>query len=466
MKRCIIYTYFSASLIILGGCKKLVHIAEPTNSITTSETFSSVAQATAAVTSIYNDMSYSSGSFFYASGATTIYAGMSADELNPFGNGSDPYFTNELLSDDGTLLNVFWAPCYYDIYMANACIEGIQASKTLPGEVKKQLIGESKFLRAFCYFYLVNLFGDVPLVTSTAFVKTSLLARTSADSVYQQMISDLTEAKTTLPSDYSLFKERIRATSWAASALLARAYLYKQNWSQAVAEANLIINQSSLYNLDSNLNDVFLMNGNEAILQWQDINQGNFLYATQEGNLFIPYDSQTAPYYTLTDQLLGAFEPGDKRRESWVDSVNISGTDLFYPHKYKVRDASGGSITEYYTILRLAEQYLIRAEANAQMNKTFDAIGDLNIIRKRAGLSELDPSLSQAQVLEAVAQERRIEFFAEWGHRWFDLKRTGKADVALSTIKPSWQKTDTLYPIPHQELLTDPNLTQNPGYGK
>ena len=124
-------------------------------------------------------------------------------------------------------------------------------------------------------------------------------------------------------------------------------------------------------------------------------------------------------------------------------------------------------VTEYYTVLRLAEQYLIRAEARAQQKINLPgAISDLNLIRNRAGLDSLSPTLNQQQVMAAVAQERRVELFAEWGHRWLDLKRTGQISAVFNTIpyKSQYQPFQQLYPIPLGELQNDPNLRQNPGY--
>jgi hypothetical protein len=129
----------------------------------------------------------------------------------------------------------------------------------------------------------------------------------------------------------------------------------------------------------------------------------------------------------------------------------------------------GGTATEYYMVLRLAEQYLIRAEAeaNGAGGGTAAAIADLNVIRGRAGLPALSPSLTPAQVITAVAHERQTELFAEWGHRWLDLKRTGQAGAVLSVIplKQPWLGAyQLLYPIPFTETQDDPNLVQNPGY--
>jgi hypothetical protein len=115
-------------------------------------------------------------------------------------------------------------------------------------------------------------------------------------------------------------------------------------------------------------------------------------------------------------------------------------------------------------VLRLAELFLIRAEANAQLNNVSNAVDDLNVLRTRAGLDLLPNSLSQQDCLNAVYQERRVELFAEWGHRWFDLKRTGQADAVLGTMKPAWKSSAVLYPIPFGEIQLNPLLTQNAGY--
>jgi hypothetical protein len=162
---------------------------------------------------------------------------------------------------------------------------------------------------------------------------------------------------------------------------------------------------------------------------------------------------------------LNAFEVGDKRKASWVISGTQDGQPWSHPFKYK-STSSDTVLTEYYTVFRLAEQHLVRAEARAKLGKLTaanSAESDINIIRDRAGLG---PTTAQTkeELLAAVAQERRVELFSEWGHRWFDLKRTGKADEVLSLIKPGWQPEDKLYPIPYDERQLNPNLTQNPHY--
>jgi hypothetical protein len=120
-------------------------------------------------------------------------------------------------------------------------------------------------------------------------------------------------------------------------------------------------------------------------------------------------------------------------------------------------------------VLRLSEQYLIRAEAEANVGDSTDAISDLNVIRARAGLSSYADT-TQGSLLSAILHERQVELFTEWGHRWFDLCRSGNAISVMSTVCPqkggTWNPNgyQVLFPIPKTELINDVNLTQNPGY--
>jgi len=115
-------------------------------------------------------------------------------------------------------------------------------------------------------------------------------------------------------------------------------------------------------------------------------------------------------------------------------------------------------------VLRLAEQYLIRAEARVRQNDLVGAIQDLNVVRARAGLPDLSSGVSQDLILAAVIQERRVELFAEWGHRWSDLIRWGQADSVLSMEKPKWTANAKLYPLPLVDIQRNGNLRQNDGY--
>jgi len=457
-------------LLVYSGCTKMVQVPEPINTITASETFSNDIYATSAIIGIYSKMSFNQNNQCFSNGSTTLYAGVSSDELSDIQGINDQFLHNDIQSNNGSLSGLFWQPAYFDIYMANAIIEGLGASKTVSQAAKNQILGEAKFIRAFCYFYLTNLFGDVPLELSTDALQTAILPRAPQSVIYQQIIADLQDAQNLLIQDYSLSNgEHIRANKWAATALLARVYLYlpQPNYSGADSAATAVIN-SGQFSLLSDLGGVFLKNSNEAILQLQTIST-HPNYITFEGLYFVPRNNKTNPTYFLTNQLLGAFEYGDQRRLFWVDSTIFRGVTYYCPYKYKagVTQENAGNITEYYTLLRFAEQYLIRAEAKTEEGQTTQAVDDLNVIRSRAGLAMLSTSLPKDSILLAVAQERRIELFAEWGHRWLDLKRWGTAVQTLDTItnKTGYINSNSLlFPIPASEIQLDPNLTQNPGY--
>ena len=108
----------------------------------------------------------------------------------------------------------------------------------------------------------------------------------------------------------------------------------------------------------------------------------------------------------------------------------------------------------------MAEQYLIRAEARAYQDNLIGAVADINMIRRRAGLSDIS-SDDKAAILDFVFKERRAEFFLEWGHRWLDLKRTGKVNEVMGELRSTWNKEDELYPIPENQIINNPNVTQN-----
>jgi hypothetical protein len=356
---------------------------------------------------------------------------------------------------------------YFSIYQSNAAIEELTNSSGVSTELKKQLIGEVKFIRAFCYFYLVSLFGDVPLVVNTDWSTNYLLSRSTKDEIFNQIIFDLTEAQQLLVDNYTKFQnnERGRVNKWAATSMLARIYLYLKDWNKAESEATKVINNSALFQLESDLSQTFIKTSKEGIWQLAPSNQTAPYIIVETANL-VPASLTSKPIYYLTSSILNLFEANDKRKTNWTRTNVNGGTNYLYPYKYKKSTGtSGGTITEYYTVLRLAEQFLIRAEASAQQNNLTQAIIDLNAIRARAGISILSSSLTQSQILAAVEKERATELFAEWGHRWLDLKRWGKADAIVGQLKGNnWQTSDQLLPIPKNEINKGKNLTQNEGY--
>ena len=458
MKRQIAIPFLFA--MILASCKKFVTADPPKNQIIGSTVFTDDVTAISAIKGIFNKMS--SGGEFAAGGikSVTHLAGLSADDYYNFEPAFDFYFANSLSAT--TVGTNLWSIPYLLINNTNAAIDGLTNSTSVTSTVKNELLGEAKFIRAFCYFYLVNLFGDVPLILSTDYKINAIAPRTPQDQVYQQIVADLKEAQSLLSDSYSFTnEERVEPNKWAAKALLARVYLFLNDWTNAEAESTAVIDNSGLYSLNSDLNSVFLMNSEEAI--WQLLPEGGIVNWTHEGSMFIP--TGIPMHVSLSDQLLHSFESGDFRRANWVDSIIVDSTTYYYPYKYKVMSAT--SLTEYSMVLRLAEQYLIRAEARAQQENISGSQNDLNIIRNRAGLANTIAT-DKTSLLSAILHERQVELFSEWGHRWLDLKRTKNIDAVMGVMTPqkggSWKTEWQLYPIPQSEILNDQNLTQNAGY--
>jgi len=453
-------------ICILGpefSCKKFVEIPPPTDQLVTSTVFSSDATATDAVLGIYISMMQDK---LFASVNTTLYTGLSSDELTDYSNdaGQKEFYTNSINPSNSDNAGL-WSNAYQYIYAANAVIEGVNDSSAVSALLRPQLRAEAKFIRAFCYFYLTNLFGDVPLITHTEYLANTEAARISRNEIYLQIIEDLKEAQTYLPVEYldannSPTSERVRPIRFAASALLARVYLFQKDWSDAEGASDDVINQTDLYSLSSDLNAVFLKNSTESIWQLQPVNPN---WDTFEGLIFILTGTPSGSFATaLTNSQLNSFEPGDMRRINWVDSVMASGDTFYYAFKYKIATYDP-NVPEYSMVFRLAEQYLIRAECRAEQNNLSGAADDLNMIRNRAGLPNTTAS-DLSSFRTAILHERQTELFVEWGHRWFDLKRTGNAGNVLSIVKPNWSANDSLYPVPITEIKNDPNISQNPGY--
>jgi hypothetical protein len=439
--------------VVLTSCTQFVEVPAPNNQLNADDVFTDDQTATAAVVGIYSEMEFSLPVSTYL----TLLPGLSADEFGYTAVDRDySDLAANTYSPDNQYTAAVWS-IYSTIYQANVCIQGLQKSSSLPPDVKSQLLGEALFSRAFCYFYLVNLFGDVPLTTSTDYRINDTLSRTASSTVYHQIISDLTLAQTLMSPDYPT-SQRVRPNMWTAASLLSRVYLYTNNWPAAESQASAIIN-SGLYSL-SGLDSVFLNTSNETIWQLMPVNPS---LNTQEAIIFIPSGATVIPTFPLTTDLVNAFEPGDNRMPAWTDTTTIGGQLFYYPAKYK--NTGGSSLTEYHIVFRMAEQYLIRAEARMQQNNITGALEDLNIIRSRAGLTALPASLPQNATATAIQQERRIELFAEFGHRWLDLKRTSRVDLVIGALKPStWQNTAALWPVPEAQISIDPSLTQNKGY--
>jgi hypothetical protein len=447
-----------ACVITSSGCRKLLDVPPPQDQVSTATVFASDTNALNALSGLYIQMMDNTRGLL--NGGLTIYCGLSADELvntvpNIF---EDPFRTNTLSADNLQNASLYNAG-YTLIHTANALLSGLDGATKITAGTKAELRGEAEFTRALVYFYLVNLYGDVPLVTTTDYATSALLPRAKTAAVYQQIVADLADAQQVLPVNYlttaAYPNDRTRPNRAAATALLARVYFYLGQWTQADSAASAVIN-NALYRLEPSLDSIFLSSSREAIWQLQPVH-GNM--ATAEGLAFLPAVPGFPPFYVVTDVLLNSCEPGDQRKIHWTAKA---ANGKVYPYKYK-RALYDPSRVEYNMVLRLSETYLLRAEARVLAGNFGGAALDLNLIRNRAGLTATTAT-DGADLLPAIRHERQIELSEEWGQRWLDLKRSGQADAVLGAEKVGWTGKAVLYPIPAGELLKNPNLTQNPGY--
>jgi len=443
----------------LFSCDSFTETDLPKTQLIKTAVFQDIKTATAALSDCYAQMRDYSMITGNSDGLSSLL-GNYADELTYYGVSDSPLqnFYNHTLLPSNSGVSVLWNSSYNQIYAANAIVEGVDNSTAITGDNRNRLKGEALFIRAFIHFNLVNLFGDIPYITSTDYKTNTMISKQTQADVYNHIIADLLEAKELLPETYTS-AQRIRPNKYTVSALLARVFLYTENWQLAENEASVIINKTALYQWQDNLDLVFLKDSPSTI--WQ-LHPGVAGLNTIEGRTFI-FTSAPPNIEAISPELLHAFEAGDQRKNHWLGSVN-DGTDTYYfPFKYKL-DTNSGTSQEYSIIFRLDEQYLIRAEARIHLGKLAEAKNDINKIRQRATLANTAASTSE-ELSQAVLQERRVELFTEFGHRWFDLKRTGKTATVLSVIKSTWKDRDNLLPLPASELLANSHLLpQNQGY--
>lgn len=451
--------FLVTSVLLLSNCDHFVEVDLPPSQLTATAVFQDRSTVNAAMTNIYGKMR-DTGILVGILGGLSTQMGNYADELVYYGGVTGiprNFYNNTILASNVNNFNL-WSTSYKQIYAANAIIEGVSASTLLTVADKNQFTGEALFVRSLLHFYLLNLYGDIPYVTTTDYQQNKVMHKMPTAELYSHIIADLKLAASLLPEAY-ISSDRIRPNKSVAMALLARVYLYDGLWAESANAASYLINNTTTYTWETNLDKIFLKGSTTTIWQFMPRTQGA---NSQEGETFI-FVSGPPAHSALSNQIVNGFELGDQRKNRWIGAVTKGTTTWYYPYKYKQRTTTSTSL-EYSIVFRLAEQYLIRAEARAQQGDLIGAKEDLNKIRNTAGLAGTT-ALSQQEILNAILQERKVEFFTEHGHRFFDLKRANRLDEVLSPVKAGWNATDRLLPLPESELILNPNLNpQNPGY--
>jgi len=447
MKRIYIYSLFLTITLGSVSCKKYLD-EKPNNAIAIEDAIIDAGTARAAIIGAYDRVQS-----YYASQYPTLGT-ITAD--NVIFNGT----LSEYLQLDQNAIptdNVITIGTYQNIYKAinsaNSVIAGVPAvsDPLLTAAEKNKIIGEAYFIRALSYFDLARGWGGVQLqlkpTTDLAGLKG--VKRSTLDQTYDQVLADLVQAENLLPEDGTT---RNRAQKSTARALRARLHLYRKQWADAENYASQVI-ANTKYALvkpyKSFFTAPFLTSESVFELTYSANDKNGFWstwYPSSAGGSFTlkPSDKIVAK---LNDPLIGG-----------TRNTLIAGTS---PSVYGVLyNTTTASIDPSY-VIRIAELYLIRAEARAQQGKLTganSAASDLNIIRDRAGVAPTTAA-TQADLLQAIEDENSVEFAFE-AHRWFDLTRTGRAGAVLGITNPNY----FLFPIPLSDVLSDPDVTQNPGY--
>lgn len=381
---------------------------------------------------------------------------LSADNLKHTGTTISyaEFNNNNLLADNG-LVEGLWASMYNVLNRVNNVIKRVPGISDMSDVQKNEALAELRFLRALAHYDLMRLFGPVPVKTQPATGDEASLnvPRQPLDEVLLQINSDLDFAI----DHMSAVIVRGRASKAAAQALKARVALHqyyitnqstflttaKNNASAVISNYGLLLEPSyaMLFTGAPNRESIFEVEFNEQ--DWNRLAQ-YFFYTSISGRY------EFAP----TDSYLNSFTSGDVRKNAVIRQYGN------FPYVYKYNDIETGTDNVY--VLRLAEMYLIRAEAEIKLQGNTDQIrSDINAIRQRAGLIPITISDYDA-LFNEVETQRRKEFAFE-GHRWFDLVRTGRAIAVLENVT---NVNQTLFPIPLNEILANdhPGMYQNPGY--
>jgi tetratricopeptide (TPR) repeat protein len=460
---------FSMTSFLLMSCEERLNLS-PITEKASNNFFSSEAEIESAITGAYAQLQKGGLYGLDLIGVGEIpgedtFEEIAANDGGRFGQ-LDDFSTNA----ENDLVGDIWRETYQGIQRINVVLNRIGDIEYVDASLKSTRIAEMKFLRALLYFNLVRLYGDVPLVLEETVNPSDYFGqgRTPATQVYAQIEADLNEAIADLPEA----KASGRPAKGAAQALLGDVQMNQGKYSEAANNLEAVIN-SGTYSLMNTTSEIFgiVNEGNNEILF--EVQFASGVNGNTEGS---PAASQFRPSGTTanakghnlpSEEFVNLYETGDTRNDDYV-GLDATANPFYFSLKYEVSATGvndGGS--DYY-VIRYADVLLKYAEALNESGSTAEAIPYINMIRNRAGLGNTSAS-SQSEVRDAIEMERRFEFIGE-GHRWFDLKRTGKAIETMNQWFESNDKNvvisskNLFLPIPQSQIDTDPAITQNTGY--
>ena len=486
--RKILFFTAAAALISLNSCEKFLELEPISESISVSNTsadsvfYKSASEVEAALAGVYADFKNEYYQLDY-------FVNGDAQSDDAYAGGDNP--ANFQIDDyriDAINLNVSrdWAYLYSTVGKANAVINNTQAvnDPALSAQRKAEIIGEASFIRAFMYFQLVQLWGDVPLQLKEvktisadqldAIYPIIFPARAPREEIYRQIIADL---------EVALAGVRVTAphkgfiTKGAVNTMLAKVYATQEphDWNKVNQYCDAVIaggytllpDYDKLWNnsQENSPEAIFEINYNGGIT---DGNWGTKIFRGLDWKKFnLP-----------SNDLARAFDAeGDtKRKNSSIIFLDVTGKwsdphwpQTKYPFINKYRTFTEGS-NQNYIFYRLADVLLLKAEALNELGDLAGAAALVNQIRTRVSLPNTTAA-TQADMRLAIEKERRLELAFE-GHRWYDLKRTGRAIAVMNAATGAnnenlgydLNEQRLLWPIPQAELDKNSKLTQNPGY--
>ncbi|MBS1662108.1 MAG: RagB/SusD family nutrient uptake outer membrane protein [Bacteroidetes bacterium] len=432
--------------VLLSSCKKFL-TETPNNALPAGQSITDVGTARAAILGAYDGVQN-----YYAGNYPTLGV-MPAD--NVIFNGTLSQYLqldqNAIPADNVTTVAAYQG-IYKAINAANsviAYVPGVNDPQLTAAE-KSTILGEAYFIRALGYFDLGRGWGGVQLQLAPTKDLSGLkgVKRSSLEDTYKQVQADLNIAEGLLPEDAST---RNRAQKSAARALHARLDLYRGNWDSAEIYASAVI-ANAKYSLVRPYSSFFT----SPFLSAESVFELTFSANDRNSYWNLWYPSSAGGQYTLKPSASIVSRLNDPAVGGSRKALIAGSGSSVYGVLYNTSATS----TDPSYVIRIAELYLIRAEARAQQGKLALALGDLNAVRARADVGP-SAAVSASDVLQAIEDENSVEFAFE-AHRWFDLVRTKRAGVVLGlTNSNAW-----LFPLPLSDVLSDPDLEgkNNPGY--
>ncbi|MEW4922243.1 RagB/SusD family nutrient uptake outer membrane protein [Algibacter sp. 2305UL17-15] len=494
------------------------------NATSTANFGTSVEQVESAINGAFHPIT---GTFFWG---RIVHTGamLRSDEFNVFPFGSNTAMSTFLGNPGDRWATEPWQELYKSIARCNNIIINVTEDGIADKTTRENLVGQAYFLRAFDYWYLANLYGNVPLITDLPDLDNLLVEQATTDAVWAQIISDLEMAESMLPANWA-GDNLGRPTSGAATALKGKSYLYMKQYGPAATALNSLVGKYSLLPA-AQFGDNFSTtneNNSESVFELQFLGQDTFVWGSDipgtgsMGNFHIDYAPPAKspdrshvvnPWLkdlynangdvvrrneTLVYDYPGAtgyggvafvtdFSTDNSDGNNDIQIATDAGVEPIFSKKYSGMelgtrdqvDFLGTNVGNNWRVIRYADVLLMLAEALNEDNKTSQAIPFIDEVRDRAGLTliaDTNPGIDQTDMRQAIIEERAMELAGE-GHRFFDLVRWGLADdyMGATSLHGAHPKSlsggafqngkHELIWIPNSERDANPNLDQNPGY--